>query len=151
MSNKFDLYNNNPAPEWRENTKLVMAATLAGGTWIVLGWLIYSQFTNTVSFAEKIATLNPADKDRISLIKEANETVNKTSSSLYAFITPFATAITGYFFISSGILSGKKKEGDSQSLIDSEEPKTPQTASAESLEPKIPPKTSNESLPPNKK
>lgn len=143
--------NHNSSPEWRENTKLVMAATLAGGTWIVLGWLIYSQFTNTVSFAEKIATLNPADKDRISLIKEANETVNKTSSSLYAFITPFATAITGYFFISSGILSGKKNESDSKKMTDSEEPKTPPTTSTESLEPKISPTISTESLPPNKK
>jgi hypothetical protein len=122
MTNKYDSFNNSPPPEWRENVKLVMAATLAGGTWIIVGWLIYSQFTNTVSFAEKIATLNPADKDRISLIKEANETVNKTSSSLYAFITPFATAITGYFFISSGILSGKKNESDSQKSKELESP-----------------------------
>jgi hypothetical protein len=122
MTNKSDSFNNNQPPEWRENIKLVMAATLAGGTWIIVGWLIYSQFTNSVSFAEKIATLNPADKDRISLIKEANETVNKTSSSLYAFITPFATAITGYFFISSGILSGKKNESDSKNQKDVESP-----------------------------
>jgi hypothetical protein len=120
MTNKPNSFNNNQPPEWRENVKLVMAATLAGGTWIIVGWLIYSQFTNSVSFAEKIATLNPADKDRISLIKEAHETVNKTSNALYAFITPFATAITGYFFISSGILSSKKDEGDSKNLKDSE-------------------------------
>jgi hypothetical protein len=128
MTNKPNSFNNSQSPEWRENVKLVMAATLAGGTWIIVGWLIYSQFTNSVSFAEKIATLNPADKDRISLIKEANETVNKTSNALYAFITPFATAITGYFFISSGILSSKRNESDSKNLNDSENPEILPTA-----------------------
>jgi hypothetical protein len=128
MTNKPNSFNNNQPPEWRENVKLVMAATLAGGTWIIVGWLIYSQFTNSVSFAEKIATLNPADKDRISLIKEANETVNKTSNALYAFITPFATAITGYFFISSGILSSKRNESDSKNLNNSENPEILPTA-----------------------
>lgn len=133
MTNKSNSFNNNQPPEWRENVKLVMAATLAGGTWIIVGWLIYSQFTNSVSFAEKIATLNPADKDRISLIKEANETVNKTSNALYAFITPFATAITGYFFISSGILSGKKNEDDSTKLKSSENSENSETLSAKSI------------------
>jgi hypothetical protein len=108
----------NPPPEWRESTKLVIAGILACGTWLVLGWLICSQFNNSVSFAERIAVLPPTDKDRINLIKEANETVNKTSSSLYAFITPFATAITGYFFISSGILSSRKREKDSTDPTD---------------------------------
>jgi hypothetical protein len=111
-----DSSHNNPPPEWRESTKLIIAGFLAVSTWCVLGWLICSQFNNSVAFAEKIAALPPTEKDRINLIKEANDTVNKTSSSLYAFITPFATAITGYFFISSGILSGKKNEDDSGNL-----------------------------------
>ncbi|WP_310429210.1 hypothetical protein [Chamaesiphon sp. VAR_48_metabat_135_sub] len=98
----------NTPSEWRESFKLTVAAALACGTWYVLGWLICSQFSNSVAFAEKIAAIPPGDKDRIALTKDANETVNKTSSSLYAFITPFATAITGYFFISSGTLSIKK-------------------------------------------
>jgi hypothetical protein len=110
--------NDNPPPEWRESTKLVVAAGLACCTWGVLGWLICSQFNNSVTFAEKIAALPPTDKDRISLMKEANDTVNKTSSSLYAFITPFATAITGYFFISSGVMSSKKHDDNSKDTKD---------------------------------
>jgi hypothetical protein len=105
----------NTPSEWRESSKLVFAAILACGTWGVLGWLICSQFNNSVAFAEKIAAIPPGDKDRIALTKDANETVNKTASSLYAFITPFATAITGYFFISSGTLPATKKESDSGS------------------------------------
>ncbi len=100
----------NTPPEWRESSKLIIAGILACGTWSVLGWLICSQFQNSVSFAEKIAALPPTATDKINIIKEANDTVNKTSSSLYAFITPFATAISGYFFISSGILPSKKDD-----------------------------------------
>jgi hypothetical protein len=96
--------------ERRESGKLIIAGILACGTWSVLGWLICVQFQNSVSFAEKIAALPPTDKDRINIIKEANDTVNKTSSSLYAFITPFATAISGYFFISSSNLLTKKDD-----------------------------------------
>jgi hypothetical protein len=114
MTMQPDYSHNNPPPEWRESTKLIIAGFLAVSNWCLLGWLICSQFNNSVSFAEKIAALPPTEKDRINLIKEANETVNKTASSLYAFVTPFATAITGYFFISSGILSGKKKDDNSE-------------------------------------
>jgi hypothetical protein len=103
----------NTPSEWRETGKLAIAATLACGTWGILGWLVYSQFNNSVAFADRIATIPPGDKDRIALVKDANETVNKTASSLYAFITPFATAITGYFFISSGTLLTKKNSDDS--------------------------------------
>jgi hypothetical protein len=100
----------NTPPEWRENSKLIIAGILACGTWSVLGWLICSQFQNSVSFAEKIAALPSTATDRINVIKEANDTVNKTSSSLYAFITPFATAISGYFFISSSDCLNKRND-----------------------------------------
>jgi hypothetical protein len=111
LINKIAEYNT--PSEWRETGKLAVAAILACGTWGVLGWLILSQFNSNVVFADKISTITPTEKDRIALVKDANETVNKTASSLYAFITPFATAITGYFFISSGTLSARKNEGDS--------------------------------------
>jgi hypothetical protein len=108
LINKIAEYNT--PSEWRETGKLAVAATLACGTWGVLGWLIWSQFNSNVAFADKISTISPAEKDRIALVKDANETVNKTASSLYAFITPFATAITGYFFISSGTLATRKND-----------------------------------------
>jgi hypothetical protein len=114
MTMRPDSFHDNPPPEWRESTKLTIAGFLAVSNWCLLGWLICSQFNNSVSFAEKIAALPPTEKDRINLIKDANETVNKTASSLYAFVTPFATAITGYFFISSGILPGRKKDNNSE-------------------------------------
>ena len=108
LINKIAEYNT--PSEWRETGKLLVAAALACGTWGVLGWLIYAQFNNNVIFADKISAISPTEKDRVALVKDANETVNKTASSLYAFITPFATAITGYFFISSGTLASRKND-----------------------------------------
>ena len=101
---------NNP-PEWRESTKILTATFLAISSWSLLGWLAYSQFTTSQSFAERLAAA-PVDKDRIALIKDANETVNKTASSLYALLIPIASAITGYFFVSSGTFSAKKERSN---------------------------------------
>ena len=99
----------NTPPEWRESTKLLTATFLAISSWSLLGWLAYSQFITTQSFADRLAAAAPDDKDRIALIKDANETVNKTASSLYAILIPIASAITGYFFVSSGTLSVKNR------------------------------------------
>jgi hypothetical protein len=99
----------NTPPEWRESTKLLTATFLAISSWSLLGWLAYSQFITSQSFALQIASVKPEDKDRIALIKDANETVNKTASYLYALLIPIASAITGYFFVSSATTSPKKE------------------------------------------
>jgi hypothetical protein len=111
MKNFINSIENTNPVESRENLKSIFAVVLGAGSWILLGWLIYSQFKTCQSFAEKLAATPPMEKDKIALIKDANETVSKTSSSLYSLLTPVATAITGYFFI-SGISSGKKSEVD---------------------------------------
>jgi hypothetical protein len=102
---------NNP-PEWRESTKLLTATFLAISSWSLLGWLAYSQFKTSQSFADRLAAAPPGDKEQIALIKDANETVNKTASSLYALLIPIASAITGYFFVSSGTFSDKKERSN---------------------------------------
>ena len=61
--NKIAEYNT--PSEWRETGKLLVAAALACGTWGVLGWLIYAQFTNNVAFGDKISAISPTEKDRI--------------------------------------------------------------------------------------
>ena len=99
----------NTPSEWRESTKLLTATFLAISSWSLLGWLAYSQFKASESFARQIAAATPGDKDRVALIKDANETVNKTASSLYALLIPIASAITGYFFVSSATVSYIKK------------------------------------------
>jgi beta-lactamase regulating signal transducer with metallopeptidase domain len=113
MKSFIDMIKNISPSESRENLKSIFAVILGTGSWILLGWLIYAQFVESAFFARKIAQLEPTEKDKIALIKDANETVNKTTNSLYALLTPVATAITGYFFISSGAAASKKHENDS--------------------------------------
>jgi hypothetical protein len=112
MKSFIDMIKNISPLESRENLKSIFAIIIGTGSWILLGWLIYAQFVETVSFARKIERLEPTEKDKISLIKEANEMVNKTTNSSYTLLTPVATAITGYFFISSGAAASKKHEND---------------------------------------
>ncbi len=102
--------------DFRENIKVIVAASLAAGCWISYGVLIHTQFAASRDAAAKITAftttqkaITPEDEKRIAIIKDANSVVNQTASSIYALITPVATAITGYFFISSGL----KKNSDS--------------------------------------
>jgi hypothetical protein len=109
--------------EWRESSKLIVAALLATGTWIVIGITLHSQLESSHKFADKIVSENviatPLNHEKISNIKDAQDMVDRTSSSIYALLTPIATAITGYFFASTG---AKKIEGEPKNLPDTPDP-----------------------------
>jgi hypothetical protein len=69
-----------------------------------LATAVTSQFLASRVTAEKIEAAK--DSNQVALIKDAHEVVDRTASSVYSLLTPIATAITGYFFVSSGS-SGK--------------------------------------------
>lgn len=107
--------------DFRENIKVIVAASLAAGCWISYGVLIHTQFAASRDAAAKITAftdspklLTPEDEKRIAIIKDANSVVNQTASSIYALITPVATAITGYFFISSGFKKSSNSTDEDQ-------------------------------------
>jgi hypothetical protein len=106
----------NTPPEWRESVKLGFAGVLALGCWSLLGWVLASQFLSSRITAEKIEVAK--DSTQVALIKDAHEVVDRTASSIYSLLTPIATAITGYFFVSGGSKAGSKKmesgEGETQ-------------------------------------
>jgi hypothetical protein len=95
--------------EWRESVKVITSVLLASGLWMFLGWLAYSQFQQSKELSNRLMTTSPTDKDSIALIDKAADKVNNTANALYALLTPFATAVTGFFFASSGSLSAKKE------------------------------------------
>lgn len=113
--------------EWRKSFKLIFAASLATGTWIVIGSTLYSQLESSRKFANEIVSENaratPLNHEKISNIKDAQDMVDRTSSSIYALLTPIATAITGYFFAFTG---AKKMEGDTEDPRDPKDPQDPQ-------------------------
>jgi hypothetical protein len=117
--------------DFRENIKVIVAASLAAGCWISYGVLIHTQFAASRDAAAKITAftdspklLTPEDEKRIAIIKDANSVVNQTASSIYALITPVATAITGYFFISSGFKKSSNSTDEDQSNSSDEENST---------------------------
>jgi hypothetical protein len=108
----------NTPSEWRESVKTVVAGGLAIGCWVILGSLFWSQFDASRKSAAAIEAVAisikglPASKEeqqlaaeqrreQVSIIKDAHDMVNQTASSIYVLITPVATAITGYIFVSS--------------------------------------------------
>jgi hypothetical protein len=115
--------------EWRESVKLIVSALLATGTWAVIGITLYSQLESSHKFANKIvpgnAIATPLNQEKISNIKDAQDMVDRTSSSIYALLTPIATAITGYFFASTGakkMEGGTEDPGDPKNLKDTKDP-----------------------------
>jgi hypothetical protein len=109
--------------EWRESFKLIVAALLATGTWFVIGNTMYSQLESSHKFANKIvpkdAIDTPLNQEKISNIKDAQDMVDRTSSSIYALLTPIATVMTGYFFAST---VPKKIEGEPKNPPDPKDP-----------------------------
>jgi hypothetical protein len=57
------------------------------GTWIVIGSTLYSQLESSHKFANKIVPENtiatPLNQEKISNIKDAQDMVDRTSSSIY--------------------------------------------------------------------
>jgi phosphate/sulfate permease len=101
--------------DFRENTKVIVAASLAAGCWITFGVLIHTQFSASreaankiIAFADAKKAPAPEDEKRINIIKDANNVVNQTANSIYALLSPVAAGITGFFFVSSGF---KKNAG----------------------------------------
>jgi hypothetical protein len=119
--------------DFRENSKMIVAFSLAAGCWISYGVLIHTQFSASreaaakiTAFADPQKAISPDDEKRISIIKDANAVVNQTASSIYSLLTPIATAVTGYFFLSSGFKSSNSTEEEKPSDPDSKKIEMPE-------------------------
>ncbi|MBH8561354.1 hypothetical protein I8748_04035 [Nostoc sp. CENA67] len=91
----------NPPQEWRDSFKLIVSAALALSLWIFLGGIAVLHFQVSREFSRKIADLPVQDNAKVNQIEKAALSVNDTAKTLYALITPLATAVTGYFFAAS--------------------------------------------------
>lgn len=82
--------------DWRENTKLIFSGILAGSLWITLAGVIGFHIFTVSQLSYKLAELKSAEQDIH--IKDAIAANNDAAKTLYAFLTPLAAGITGYFF-----------------------------------------------------
>lgn len=85
--------------DWRENLKLIISGVLAGSLWVILGAVIAYHFWEVAQFSAELAKLRGGTaKDDAEMIQRGIAAVNDTAKTLYAFLTPLAAGVTGYFF-----------------------------------------------------
>lgn len=91
----------NTPQEWRESFKLVVSGVLALGLWGFLGWVAAFQLNSVTELSKQGANLAGQNGNQNAQIEKAIANVNDTAKTLYALLTPLATAVTGYFFAAS--------------------------------------------------
>ena len=85
--------------ERRKNIKLDIAGRLAGALWLTLMLVIGFHFWTISKLSFKLADIpsNP-QANSATQVKDAIAATNDMAKTLYAFLTPLAAGITGYFF-----------------------------------------------------
>jgi len=117
----------------RELSKILLSAMLGLILWVLLGGLIIAHFGMisylTVKMTEENTDVessfdrasdsqteknssNNDSKTSIEKFDKAVATINDTAKSLYTFLTPLATAVTGYYFTVKSIDSKKNVDSD---------------------------------------
>lgn len=107
----------NSPEDWRDSLKLIVAAALAFCLWFLLGRIAILHIEASREFARKIADLPAKDTDRVDQIEKAALGFEGTVKTLYALVTPLATAVTGYFFSASALSSKERKASRSQTEL----------------------------------
>ncbi|AFY66202.1 hypothetical protein [Geitlerinema sp. PCC 7407] len=116
----------NPPEEWRASLKLLVSALLALILWGFLGYVAVFHLLTSRQFAQKVADLPAADPARVAQMEKAMIGFNSTVQTLYALLTPLATAVTGYFFAVSGSSRGSFELAKPALPERSSEPKPPE-------------------------
>ena len=86
--------------EFRENLKAGMSGVLALGLWLLLGSIVVAHVAATITFSwelVKSSNANGTGKGN-EQVEKATSLVGDTAKTLYSFLTPLATAVTGYYF-----------------------------------------------------
>ncbi len=100
FSNNKEDYNILHHEQVRKTYKAKFSLRLAQSLWIGLAITVGIHLCAVVAFsALLIRKPHTDDKEEYSQrIKDAISSVNETSKTLYTFLTPLATAVTGYYF-----------------------------------------------------
>lgn len=88
----------NPPHEWRASFNLVISGVLGCSIWLFLGLVAHWHFALVQNFSQKRVPPSTPNKEQVEQIDRAINDVNDTAKTLYAILTPLATAVTGYYF-----------------------------------------------------
>ena len=117
--NKFVI----PPDEKRKNFRTWVAGALAIGLWGLLGVVVLIHIVGVACAARSLAsTIHSSEtltEDSVQLktqvVEESVGLVDNSSKTLYAFLTPLATAITGYYFSTVEAANTQSQEDDENS------------------------------------
>lgn len=101
--------------EARKNYNTLLSGTLAKVLWYTLGGVVVLHFASVIVFSWRLADkpdLN--DTNYPERVKSAIASVNDTAKTLYTFLTPLATAVTGYYFTTIGASKSSNSAEDSE-------------------------------------
>ncbi|RAM50198.1 MAG: hypothetical protein C6Y22_18300 [Hapalosiphonaceae cyanobacterium JJU2] len=90
--------------EARKTYRTRVSGQLAKFLWYLLGGVVTCHMVSTIAFSWQLTQKPSADdKEQYSeRIKGAISSVNEAAKTLYTFLGPLATAVTGYYFTTVG-------------------------------------------------
>ena len=94
--------------ELRKNFHVRVSGELAKGLWYLLGGVVVMHLVGVTAFSWRLGNSPvPGDSEekRTERIEKAVANVNDAAKTLYAVLTPLATAVTGYYFTLGGTSS----------------------------------------------
>lgn len=105
----------NPA-DLRKNFHTRVSGELAKGLWYLLGSVVVIHLVAIVGFSWRLTNAPTAgDTDRTDRIETAIATVGDAVKTLYAVLTPLATAVTGYYFSTGGDSGSPSTDAEKES------------------------------------
>jgi hypothetical protein len=104
--------------EYRKNFRARLSGDLAKGLWYLLGLTVILNLLTVIALSWRLT--NPpktGDIDRSERIEKAVAIVDSFAKTLYAVLTPLATAVTGYYF-STGADSDSDQNSEQEKIHD---------------------------------
>jgi sterol desaturase/sphingolipid hydroxylase (fatty acid hydroxylase superfamily) len=98
--------------EYRKNYRTRLSGTLAKRLWYLLGGVVVVHVIAVIVFSWKLIEdpVTGTAEQRTERIQSAIDNVNETSKTLYTFLTPLVTAVTGYYFTTMSDEDSKDSE-----------------------------------------
>ncbi|MCZ8240619.1 MULTISPECIES: hypothetical protein [Microcystis] len=117
MNMKPDIKITNLVPD--TNFKLLISGLMAIILWSGTATVIGFHLGVVIQLSNKISGVQPgtqSSKEEVDNIQKGITSVDSTAKSLYSFLTPFAAAVTGFFF--NEVTSAKREEKKSDTSKD---------------------------------
>ena len=100
------------------STRVVTSGILAITLWLGTATVIGSHLYTVVDLSHKLSQVKAgttSSKEEVDNIEKSIASVESTAKTLYSFLTPFAAAVTGFFFSEVTSTKRNRSEGNQES------------------------------------